>query len=211
MLADVLGQTQTVAKPHEHFFPNTPTPVPDWMAPCADLQEALRTLAAKTPTGYMGIKGDLYQMFPLISEGLFAGPGSFFKHMYLTRRDVVGQAISLARAIKTKEFHSYDKPVADPDLTVEDVVEQIRYLRAMEADWETVFTALEVTPLRLTYEELVSEPAAVYEKIREFLDVQWSVDPASIVSEYESVSGRHDPRWIQNLREQIEALPAAAL
>lgn len=208
MLADVLGKTQTVARAYEHFFWNATEPVPDWMSPCATLREALELYAQKTPTGFPGIKGDLDQMFPLISEGLFAGPDCPYKHIYLTRRDQIGQAISLARAIETQEWQSTDEPVPDPDLTAGDVVRQLQYLRTMEADWEMVFATLAITPLRIYYEDLVADRPGVLEKIREFLDVQWKVDPASIVSTYESVSGRHDPAWVQNLREQVEALPA---
>jgi trehalose 2-sulfotransferase len=201
LLSDVLGRTGSVGMAREHFR----TPVPDWMATCANLNDVLRMLEDKAPSGYFGIKGDLFQMFPLISEGLFAGPG-IFKHIYLTRRDHIGQAISLARAVKTNEWHSHDVSVPDPDLTIEDVLGYLRYLRTMERDWETVFTALQLAPLRLSYEDLVTDPAGVFERIRQFLDVQWKVDPIRIVSAYQSVSGRHDPRWMKNLRAQLEVL-----
>jgi LPS sulfotransferase NodH len=92
-----------------------------------------------------------------------------------------------------------DAPVPDPGFT----------LRTMEADWETVFTALQIAPLRLYYEDLVTNPAGLFEKIRQYLDVQWGVDPISIVSAYQCISDRHDPKWIQNLRAQFEALPVS--
>jgi len=204
MLSDVLGQTESVGFAREHFRADDST-IPEWMTTCASLKAVLRRLESKAPSGYFGVKGDLFQMFPLISEGLFAGPECIFKPIYLTRRDHVGQAISLARAVKTNEWHSHDAPAADPDLTVEDVLSSVRYLRAMEADWETVFTALQITPLRLYYEDLVADPAVLFERIRQYLGVQWKIDPAGIVSAYQSVSERHDPRWIQSLRAQLEA------
>jgi trehalose 2-sulfotransferase len=205
MLADVLGRTESVGTAHEHFSASPDDPLPEWMTPCANLDEVLRMLQANSPSGYFGIKGDLYQMFPLIAEGVFAGPDCIFKHIYLTLRDHVGQAISLARAVKTNEWHSRDAPVPDPDLMFEDVLSYLRYLRQMEADWETVFSALQIRPLRLYYEDLIADPAGVFEQTRECLEVEWTVEPSSVVSAFQSVHDRHDPQWIQSLRAQFEA------
>lgn len=187
MLADVLGRTQSVGVAREHFRADGAS-IPNWMSTC-------------------GLKGDLFQMFPLISEGVFAGPGCIFKHIYLTRRDHIGQAISLARAVKTNEWHSHDTPAPDPELIIDEVLGYVRYLRTMESDWETVFTTLGIAPLRLYYEDLVSGAASVFERTRQYLDVQWKVDPMGIVSSYKPVRERHDPRWIENLRSQLEVLP----
>ena len=187
MLADVLGRTQSVGVAREHFRADGAS-IPNWMSTC-------------------GLKGDLFQMFPLISEGVFAGPGCIFKHIYLTRRDHIGQAISLARAVKTNEWHSHDAPAPDPELIIDEVLGYVRYLRTMESDWETVFTTLGIAPLRLYYEDLVSGAASVFERTRQYLDVQWKVDPMGIVSSYKPVRERHDPRWIENLRSQLEVLP----
>jgi LPS sulfotransferase NodH len=203
MLSDVLGQTGGVGMAEEHFPTSSDLPLPEWMATCANLDEVLRMLQANAPSGYFGIKGDLFQMFPLIAEGVFAGPGCIFKHIYLTRRDHVGQAISLTRAIKTNEWHTRDAPVPDPDLMFEDVLFYLRYLHEMEADWETIFSALQIAPLRLYYEDLVADPAGAFEKTRQYLDVEWKVDPSGVVSAYQSVRDRHDPQWIQNLRAQF--------
>jgi LPS sulfotransferase NodH len=99
--------------------------------------------------------------------------------------------------VKTREWHSHDAPVTDPELTLAEIVSHFHYIREMEADWETVFTALQVAPLRLCYEDLIAEPVAVFEQVRQYLDVNWRVDPAGIVSAYQSISDRHDPKWLQ--------------
>lgn len=203
LLGELLGRTGSVGMAEEHFPAAAGAPVPDWMAKCADLNDVFQMLAEQAPAGYFGIKGDLYRMFPLISAGVFAGPRSIFKHIYLTRRDRIGQAISLARAVKTNEWHSYDAPVPDPNLSVEDVLYHLRYLSAMEADWETVFAALRLQPLRLYYEDLVHDRPGAFEKIRPFLNVRWKTDPVDIVSARECISRRHDPRSIRNLRDQF--------
>jgi LPS sulfotransferase NodH len=201
MLADVLGRTGSVGAAKEHV--RVRAPLSKWMAKCGDLAGCFAELGSNAPAGYFGIKGDLYQMFPLISEGAFAGPGCIFKHIYLTRRDTLGQAISLARAVKTNEWHSHDAPVADPELTLAEIVSQFRYIRQMEADWETVFTALRVAPLRLCYEDLIAEPALIFEQVRQYLNVNWLVDPAGIVSEYQQISVRHNPKWLQKQRSRF--------
>jgi hypothetical protein len=204
MLADVLGRTGSLGVAREHFRADSAS-LPDWMNTCDNLNEVLRKIESNAPSGYFGLKGDLFQMFPLISEGVFAGPDCIFKHIYLTRRDHIGQAISLARAVKTNEWHSHDAPAPNPDLPIDEVLHYVGYLHAMESDWETVFNALQVAPLRLYYEDLVSDPASVFEKTRQYLGVQWNLDPAGIVSSYKPIRERHDPSWIENLRGHLEA------
>ena len=203
MFADILERTGSIGPTYEHFRANG-HPVPEWMVTCVDLRDALAELEKNAPEGCFGIKGTLLQMFPLISDGIFAGPAACMsKHVYLTRRDILGQAISLARAVKTNEWHSHDTSVPDPELTLEDIVGKLRYIQEMQADWETVFTTLRIRPLRLYYEDLVTEPLLVFEEIRQYLNVEWRVDPADVVSKYQSVSARHDLQWLREQRSRF--------
>jgi len=206
-LSDTLGKTGSVGLAEEHFPTSLEAPLPRWLAQCANLHDAFRILQEHAPCGYFGIKGGLFQMFPLISKGLFAGPKCIFKHIYLTRRDRIGQAISLARAVKTNEWHSFHGHTPDPNLSFEDVVFHLRYISSMEADWETVFSALQIEPLRLYYEDLVTDPSSVFERIRQHLDVQWKISPPDIVSVHRPLSERHDPGWTRRLRDQFETRP----
>ena len=73
--------------------------------------------------------------------------------------------------MKSGEWHSSDAPAPDPDLSFEEVLFFLRYIRSMEADWETVFSALQIEPLRLCYEDLVTDQPAVLERIRRHLNV----------------------------------------
>jgi LPS sulfotransferase NodH len=210
-LSDILGQTGSVGIAKEHFPTSPEDPLPSWLAQCGSLEDAFRILQEDAPSGYFGIKGGLFQMFPLISEGVFAGPNSIFKHLYLTRRDRVGQAISLARAVKTNEWHSSDAPAPDPDLSFEDVLFYLRYIRSMAADWETVFSALQINPLHLYYEDLITDPSGTFERIRQHLDVQWKISPADVVSVHQSLSQRHDPGWKQKLRDQFASFDESGI
>lgn len=203
-LSDTLVKTGSVGLAEEHFPTSLEAPLPQWLAQCASLQDAFRILQQHAPSGYFGIKGRLFQMFPLISKGVFAGPECKFKHIYLTRRDRIGQAISLARAVKTNEWHSFQAHAPDPNLSFEDVVFYLRYINSMEGDWETVFSALQIEPLRLYYEDLVTDPSSAFERIRQHLDVQWKISPADIVSVHRPLSIRYDPAWTRRLRDQFE-------
>jgi hypothetical protein len=208
MLADILGRIGSVGTAHEHFPTAPDAPLPDWMARCRSFEEIFPLLEEDAaPSRYFGIKGGIFQMFPLISSGVFAGPRCIFKHIYLTRRDRIAQAISLARAIKTNEWHSSDPVMRDPDLSFEEVLYFLRYLRTMEADWETVFSALQLDPLRLCYEDLIDDRQRVFEQIREHLGVQWKTDPCHIISAHESISARHDRGWLRRLYSQFETDP----
>ncbi len=204
MLSDVLARTGAVGKAEEHFPSSAAAPLPAWMVECGGVDGVLAALGRHAPAGYFGIKGDLFQLFPLIAANRFTGAQCELRHIYLTRRNRVGQAVSLARAVRTNQWHSSDPWVADPELTFREILERLHYIRTMESDWETVFTALGVKPLRLVYEEVVANQVETFERIRTHLDVEWRVPPAQITSTYEPLRERYNPEWLRRMRSAFD-------
>lgn len=95
--------------------------------------------------------------------------------IYLSRRDKVDQAISFAKAEQTGKWHSttkHGKPAAY-DLNFIDAM--LARIHAHEQAWESIFSALKVEPLRIDYEDFVSDGIGAMTKI--FSHCEIGLDP----------------------------------
>jgi len=118
-----------------------------------------------TPNGVFTMKGDLYQYLPLIRNRLIRSGLKNVNFVYITRQDLVLQAISLYRATRSGQWSSMH---AKQDEVVFDdaaIIEQLEYIVRMMGRWELMFAVLGISPWRVTYEEIVAQPADVVRKI----------------------------------------------
>ena len=93
--------------------------------------------------------------------------------VHLTRRDKVAQAVSYVKASQSGLWHMAPdgtelerlSPPREPRYDVEAL--RTQYAEMTEADraWERWFDQQEIRPLRLTYEDLAADPAAVLRKV----------------------------------------------
>jgi len=112
--------------------------------------------------GSVAFKLDWAQFVPLYYLG--AWPRYFVKShfIYLTRENMLLQAISRYVGDATGIFHSphlaEGKSLpADVAFDFDKITEHLRYLINMMSAWEMFFAAEGVTPIRLTYEQIVEE------------------------------------------------------
>jgi LPS sulfotransferase NodH len=156
LLCRLLAATGRLGKPAEYFHR-------------ADRARALRDdpgaelarLAARaaTPNGIYGIKlfsahFDLVARTPW-TEGL---PDLAFVHV--RRRDLLGQAVSLARAIQTRQYKATDEAAGEPSYDAALIADCLARTAYGQARWECWFARNAIDVLRLDYEDLVADPAA---------------------------------------------------
>lgn len=78
--------------------------------------------------------------------------------VYLRRDDVVGQAVSWARAEQTGYWHHGDLTASDePRFDLDQVNGLVSTIHDHNAAWNTWFAAQDVNPLVVTYEDLVAD------------------------------------------------------
>lgn len=206
--SDILGKTQSLGQCHEHFPSEMGGLVPSWMNECSGLADAFGRLQRNAqPLDFFGIKGTPLQMFPLITAGAFGNPSIPLRYIYLRRKDILRQAISLCRAAKTGEWHSDDPNVSDPEISIDEIVTQMKLLRRMEADWEVIFHTLGIAPFRLFYEELLAEPLVTYSRVGEYLGVKWKKDPLLCRSDFLPLVDRYDPIRLKHLTSTFNDIP----
>lgn len=124
--------------------------------------------AGSTPNGVFAGRV-MWGTMPRIVDGLGGAAGRRdldvlgdalgpLRMVHLRRGDVVGQAVSWARAEQTGHWQDGDRssapPRFDPDL-IEDLV---RTIGEHEAAWTSWFAAQGVEPLPVTYEDVVADP-----------------------------------------------------
>lgn len=111
------------------------------------------------------------QFVPLYFSGIFDRYLKDATFVMLTRRDVLSQAISLYIAHQSGYFHtSVSSPdnkakIQDVPYDAQKILDQTNMILNMQNDWEKVFVAEGISPLRINYEEISGDPATSLERI----------------------------------------------
>jgi trehalose 2-sulfotransferase len=124
----------------------------------------------------------------------FLGRYADAKFIYLRRRDILSQAVSLYLAITTGRFHRRsgdDRPLELPEIEwSSDVADAIgrwwAHILAYESLADIQFAVRGMTPLRLYYEDLVSDTNRTVRDIFDFCGVR--ADRDGFESRYEPVT-----------------------
>jgi LPS sulfotransferase NodH len=134
-------------------------------------------MSATTPNGVYGFKF-FSGHFDLIAgtDWLERLPGLQF--VYLERRDLLGQAISLVKATQTGSFRAAVTPMAEPFYDRAAVTFALRRLALAQARWKIFFAANDLRPLHMIYEDVCADPDAAVRAIAERV----GVDVSGIVS-----------------------------
>jgi len=173
LLCQFLSSTDQLGYPLEYF--NGPgrraLGLPDFPdAPELQIKAVLRLGA--TPNGVYAVKLFASQ-FAAFSRGLQwmdLLPNLHF--VYLTRDDLLGQAISWARALQTEQYRSTQPAkrlaVYDTDL----IRFQLTAIVRERAQWETFFARTGIEPLRIVYERFLENPSSYVDLVATLVGVE---------------------------------------
>ncbi|RZJ40554.1 MAG: hypothetical protein EON87_17890 [Brevundimonas sp.] len=91
--------------------------------------------------------------------------------VYLSRNDLLGQAISWARALQTKQYRSTQPRRGEAVYDSELIRAQLLVILQERALWEGYFARTGIQPLRIIYEQFVEQPRDAVHLIADLLDV----------------------------------------
>ena len=94
--------------------------------------------------------------------------------VHLRRQDVVGQAVSWARAEQTGYWQDGDRAGAGPRFDLGQLDGLVRTVREHDAAWDRWFAAQGAEPHRVTYEQVTADPGGT---VRGILDALGLVPP----------------------------------
>jgi LPS sulfotransferase NodH len=175
LLGSLLTATGLAGFPDEHFNPwhmgDATNFFPD------DLlytPEHIQRLIEKftTPNGVFGTKAHFLQVTNFVGldhlESLYPTP---LKYISLTRRDVVRQGISLARAAQTNAYNSDMQPTREPVYNFHQISQCTREVRIQTKGWETYFHQRGIEPFRVVYEDFLTDQERIIRGVLEYLGV----------------------------------------
>lgn len=117
--------------------------------------------------------GDLDAMIDLVHPGLPAGRARFERafgpilYVHLSRRDKIGQAVSLVKAQQSGLWHVAPDgselerlaPPAEPRYDFDLLHKEVTELEGFDAAWNVWFEEQGIMPHRIVYEDLAADPA----------------------------------------------------
>lgn len=205
-LGQLLSSTGVLGKPLEYFnLPVRRGRNPDY--PAGRRQQIRRVLVdGATSNGIYGVKAFANHFLTISkrADPFVALPN--LKLVRLKRRDLLGQAISLARARQTGQYSSRAPEHAPPAYDRERICYYVRYLVKEEQAWDAIVACAGVTPLILEYEEVLRDPQGAVDRISAAMGVQ---EPASIAPEAiwsnvqrDAISAEWRQRFLSETNEQ---------
>jgi trehalose 2-sulfotransferase len=127
-------------------------------------------------------------------------------YIYINRRDRVAQAVSMARALQTNQWSSQGEKGPKPQLRYdrELIANSMKEVELQDAGWLNWFKANKVTPFRLTYEDLLDDPAGTVRSVVEYFEVQNAERDEVKVPPVEKQSDDTNQEWIERFRRETE-------
>jgi LPS sulfotransferase NodH len=174
-LTDVMARTGVFGHPQEYLHRLEPTALAAhagrYGACTWDAYLAALGTATATDNGVFGVKADLNMLLPPIADGSFDRTLRHGRFIYITRADVLMQAISLTKAQRSGAWTDQVSPIAKTEFNFAAIYRNVQRLTEMMGRWEAFFALNGITPLRLTYERIDSELADVLPELAVFLNV----------------------------------------
>lgn len=157
----------------------------------------------RTANGISGLKASWFQFQNFISAMQDQTYLSGFKYIYLTRRDLAAQAVSLYKATASSVFQTNQQPSENALAklnALEYDYDAIKYwydhIAAQEKGWQRYFYKQRIFPLCISYEEIDDDIAGVLKRIASYIAVK--PENISIPEEpsiFRKISDNRNPEW----------------
>lgn len=170
-LAALIGGSGDAGKPREHYRTAEAEGCPP-RAEAAAWMARVRQ-AGSSPNGRFAAKHFPAHLTALERE-LGLDPERWFvgaRHLYLRRRDLVGQSISLHLAVDSGAWTSNSAPRRLASYDFRSLLRLLDHLVEWEGYWRRYFALRALTPLELDYEELAAAPLDTLNRVRQWVDL----------------------------------------
>jgi len=207
LLTEWLASVGGCGLPQEYFNPEPGHPLEVWASKLRryTVHEYVAAISRtqQSANGVFSVKTDFQRLIPFISSGALAAASVRPIFIYLSRRDLVAQAVSFHRAFETGRWSSLDGSSGEADYDLQAIRERMIFLADMMTHWERFFSVQGIEPLRLVYEDIVSNPESAVQAIARHIGVTADIDTSRIHSR--TVTQRDDvsQAWSDRFREAL--------
>jgi LPS sulfotransferase NodH len=165
-LCALLTSTGVLGRPREYFNAAARREFddPDYpLEPAAQFRRILE--AGATANGIYGLKIFPHQHDTIAATYAWTELLPDLRFVWLQRRDLLGQAISLARASQSGQFRSTVAPRTPPRYDAGLIQECLATVVRHQARWALFFARTGIAPLPVLYEDIVADPQHVVGRV----------------------------------------------
>lgn len=157
-----------------------------------------------TPNGITGVKLHYHQFAEFTGRVPLETLGKFDLWVYIDRRDIIAQAVSLARARQTRQYSSRHDAQGEASYSFDLIVSAKRHLEHDKAGWHSYFEANNVRPRVIAYEDIIDDPEGAVGIILESFGVT-SEGPVSLAEVKLSVQRTAESlEWADRFRAELK-------
>lgn len=203
-LCDVMTKAKLFGAPGEalaqEFIPNIAKRIPG-RTPDEYLRNFIRAKASRN--GVAGIKASWFQFNNFVESMANREYLAGFKFIYLTRRDLASQAVSLYKATATSVFHTNIKHRKEAlkkltalEYDFHEIEKWYDHIVCQERGWQAYFLEHRIFPLCVSYEDIDEDALGVMRRIASYIGVR----PGKVVlpedaSVFKKVSDIRNQKW----------------
>lgn len=171
-LCQLLAATNALGRPLEYFngpgrrFFDDPSYPDD---PLEQL-DRIKTMST-TPNGIYGLKIFAHQHDWISGKVRWTEHLPDLRFVFLSRRDLLGQAISWTRAEQTGQYRHTQDARAHPSFDADAIAAYLARIATEYARWDAFFARNGIAPVRLIYEEIAAAPGTTIDSVVELLEL----------------------------------------
>lgn len=169
-LCFLLSSTGQLGNPREYFNCEARRQFDDPNYPAEPAEQFRRILTmVATPNRVYGLKVFPPQHDAISPTCAWTRLLPNLKFIWLQRRDILGQALSAARAIQTGQFRSTVPANALPTYDANLIKERLVAAVKEQARWSLFFARTGIVPLPIYYEDVVVNPQTIIDRIADLV------------------------------------------
>ncbi len=132
------------------------------------------------------------------------------KHIFLTRRNKIRQAVSWWKAIQDNNWHikAEDTYTTDPEFydkryNYDAIKHLLQEATLRECAIQAYFTKFNIKPLTLVYEDMIPDMHTTIIQVLDYLNI--SGDPVIQENYYQPTANEQSEIWVQRFRKELQA------
>lgn len=211
MLCSLLEKTKVFGFPDEYLNPRGPMQMfaSELHSSCFSDYWRKVTVSKATGNGVFSLKISYGDFHPLLNVSPLSQILPNARFIYLDRKDVLAQAISLQSAITSGVWHrdadgnlfrSISK--AGPQYSRHALEMRIQELLLQKAQWESFFLIYNVEPLRIMYEDLEENISDTIRRCLDFIGVTSQVPVERIVPATSKLANEVNLAWYERFQSE---------
>jgi len=165
-LGQLLASTGLLGKPLEYFNGVARRLLDDLSYPDDPPQQVERILTmGRTANGIYGVKLFAPQFQQIESVVRLSRDLPNLHFVFLRRQDVLGQAISWARALQTNQYRANQREQGSRSYDRDFILDRIRQIVQEYSQWSAYFARTGISPVEILYEDLLNDPRPAVDRV----------------------------------------------